>query len=45
MFFNIILFPMYVVFNPMCAYVKLFIVWLLIVVSQIYSYDILYVLC
>jgi len=26
MFFNIILFPMYVVFNPMCAYVKLFIV-------------------
>ena len=28
-----------------CSYVKLLIVWLLIALNQIYSYDVLYILC
>ena len=35
---------MYQVFDNMCAYMKLFIVWLVIVFNHIYSYDVLYIL-
>ena len=36
---------MYQVFDHICAYMKLFIVWLVIAFNQIYSYDVLYILC
>jgi hypothetical protein len=36
---------MYLVFDHIYAYVKLFVVWLVIVFSQIFSYDMLSILC
>ena len=36
---------MYEVFDHLCAYVKLFIVWLLIAFNLIYCYDVLYIPC
>jgi hypothetical protein len=36
---------MYEILDHICSYVKLFIVWLLIALNRIYSYDVLYILC